>query len=177
MMLHASRQLCRCWSSCAVMLSRVCLEPQAKRRHLGSFRPLNGGNQPYYASLKILRQSANNKNLTMNINKFTSDQNVSLQNISTRMPSGGSSQPSRQSKQDDSIMGTNNSSIVSKRSVERLYYPEPHFFRYFVKRPQRRSPLINRGYWLRMHAVEQVVRRFLQEPTQMRKVVLNLGCG
>jgi tRNA wybutosine-synthesizing protein 4 len=42
---------------------------------------------------------------------------------------------------------TNNSSIVSKRSVERLYFPnEPHFFRYFVKRPQRRSPLINRGY-------------------------------
>ncbi|TVY41335.1 tRNA wybutosine-synthesizing protein [Lachnellula subtilissima] len=51
--------------------------------------------------------------------------------------------------QDDAIMGTNNSSIVSKRSVERLYFPdEPHFFRYFVKKPQRRSPLINRGYWL-----------------------------
>jgi tRNA wybutosine-synthesizing protein 4 len=42
---------------------------------------------------------------------------------------------------------TNNSSIVSKRSVERLYFPnELHFFRYFVKKPQRRSPLINRGY-------------------------------
>ncbi|KAN0119854.1 hypothetical protein V8E51_002062 [Hyaloscypha variabilis] len=49
--------------------------------------------------------------------------------------------------QDESIMGTNNSSIVSKRSVERLYFPnELHFFRYFVKKPQRRSPLINRGY-------------------------------
>ncbi|KAM3514848.1 hypothetical protein MY11210_001453 [Beauveria gryllotalpidicola] len=48
---------------------------------------------------------------------------------------------------DDLIMGTNSSSIVSKRSVERLYYPdEPHYFRYFVKKFQRRAPLINRGY-------------------------------
>ncbi|KAM3499018.1 hypothetical protein MY10362_007696 [Beauveria mimosiformis] len=47
---------------------------------------------------------------------------------------------------DDLIMGTNSSSIVSKRSVERLYYPdEPHYFRYFVKKFQRRAPLINRG--------------------------------
>ncbi|PGH14107.1 hypothetical protein AJ79_03224 [Helicocarpus griseus UAMH5409] len=75
------------------------------------------------------------------------------------------------------VMETNSSSIVSKRSVERLYYPEPHFFRHFVKKPQRRSPLINRGYWLRMHAVESSVRKFLSEPSQLRKVVVNLGCG
>ena len=72
---------------------------------------------------------------------------------------------------------TNNSSIVSKRSVEKLYYPEPHFFRYFVKKPQRRSPLINRGYWLRMYAVEHVVRTFLAEPAVKNKVIINLGCG
>ena len=85
---------------------------------------------------------------------------------------------SRRAKDDQSVMGTNNSSIVSKRSVERLYYPnEPHFFRYFVKKPQRRAPLINRGYWLRMHAVDVVVRQFLEEPSSKKKVVLNLGCG
>jgi len=73
---------------------------------------------------------------------------------------------------------TNNSSIVSKRSVERLYYPdEPHFFRFFVKKPQRRSPLINRGYLLRMRAVDVLVRDFLGEPTSKTKVVVNLGCG
>ena len=72
---------------------------------------------------------------------------------------------------------TNNSSIVSKRSVERLYFHEPHFFRYFVKKAQRRSPLINRGYALRMQAVDDVVRRFLDEPVDVRKVVINLGCG
>lgn len=75
------------------------------------------------------------------------------------------------------VMATNNSSIVSKRSVERLYYPEPHFIRYFVKKPTRRSPVIHRGYWLRMKAVSEVVRVFLEQPDDRPKVVLNLGCG
>ena len=107
----------------------------------------------------------------------------------------GRPKTAKKEQEDDSIMGvsdihiswryssankssqTNNSSIVSKRSVERLYLPEPHFFRCFVKKPQRRSPLINRGYWLRMHAVEDVVRRFLEEPAQKQKLVINLGSG
>ena len=84
---------------------------------------------------------------------------------------------SRKARADASKMDTNNSSIVSKRSVERLYYQEPHFYRYFVKKPQRRSPLINRGYWLRMHAVEQALNQFLDEPSEKKKIVLNLGCG
>ncbi|KAM3427404.1 hypothetical protein MY4824_009468 [Beauveria thailandica] len=78
---------------------------------------------------------------------------------------------------DDLIMGTNSSSIVSKRSVERLYYPdEPHYFRYFVKKFQRRAPLINRGYWLRLKAIDTIVKQFLLR-SDGRKVVINLGCG
>ena len=84
---------------------------------------------------------------------------------------------SRKARADASVMGTNNSSIVSKRSVERLYYQEPHFYRYFVQKPQRRSPLINRGYWLRMHALEQVIKHFLHESSKKKKIILNLGCG
>ena len=75
-------------------------------------------------------------------------------------------------------MDSNNSSIVSKRSVEKLYYAgEPEYFRHFVSKFKRRSPLINRGYWLRMKAVEHAVTRFLAEQTSKRKVVINLGCG
>ncbi|KAK7428765.1 tRNA methyltransferase ppm2 [Neonectria magnoliae] len=90
--------------------------------------------------------------------------------------------PSRLSKTqalDDLIMGTNSSSIVSKRSVERFYYPdEAHFFRYFVKKFQRRAPLINRGYWLRLRAIDTVVHQFLKSsPSDRKKVVINLGCG
>lgn len=73
---------------------------------------------------------------------------------------------------------TNSSSIVSKRSVEKLYYPsEPHFFRHFVTKFQRRSPLINRGYHLRLYVVDVVVRNFLRRPSTKTKVIVNLGCG
>lgn len=79
---------------------------------------------------------------------------------------------------DQLIQDTNNSSIVSKRSVEKLYYDgQPEYFRYFVGKFKRRSPLINRGYWLRMKAIEYAVSRFLSERTAKRKVVINLGCG
>ncbi|KAH6847965.1 hypothetical protein B0I37DRAFT_431903 [Chaetomium sp. MPI-CAGE-AT-0009] len=71
-------------------------------------------------------------------------------------PVAGPASKSAQAKaQDDQVMATNSSSIVSKRSVEKLYYPhEPHFFRYFVSKFQRRAPLINRGYWLRLRAID-----------------------
>ncbi|KAL9030825.1 MAG: hypothetical protein Q9196_001079 [Gyalolechia fulgens] len=78
---------------------------------------------------------------------------------------------------DEKVMETNNSSIVSKRSVERLYLPKPHFFQYFVRKPIRRSPLINRGYWLRMHVIEKVVGNFLDEDSEKHKIIVNLGCG
>ncbi|KAL9111039.1 MAG: hypothetical protein Q9227_004472 [Pyrenula ochraceoflavens] len=79
-------------------------------------------------------------------------------------------------KDDGFVMATNNSSIVSKRSVERLYYPEPHFIRYFVSKPVKRSPLINKGYWLRMWAMQRSIEEFLRT-SGGRKIVLNLGCG
>ncbi|WPH04407.1 Hypothetical protein R9X50_00729800 [Acrodontium crateriforme] len=81
-------------------------------------------------------------------------------------------------KRDEFIMDTNNSSIVSKRSVEKLYHGDSEeYFRHFVSKFKRRSPLINRGYWLRMKAIEHGVTRFLAEKTAKRKIVINLGCG
>ena len=86
--------------------------------------------------------------------------------------------PMKPTKTDDFIMDTNSSSIVSKRSVEKLYYPgQKEYFRYFVRKFQRRSPLINRGYWLRMKAVDSVIRKFLSENEGRKKLVVNLGCG
>lgn len=66
------------------------------------------------------------------------------------------------SKKDAVIMGTNSYSIVSKRSVEHLYQAnDPQFLAEFVPQLKRRSPLINRGYWLRMKAVEDAVCAFI----------------
>jgi hypothetical protein len=65
--------------------------------------------------------------------------------------------------------------------VEKLYYPsEPPFFRHFVHKFQRRAPLINRGYWLRLRAIDVLVRDFLRAVRRRggkRGVVVNLGCG
>lgn len=86
--------------------------------------------------------------------------------------------PTTKQKQDEAIIGTNDYSIVSKRSVEKIYYPEePQFFEPFVGKFKRRAPLINRGYWLRMQAIEQVLLQFLDEKTEKKKVIVNLGCG
>lgn len=57
-----------------------------------------------------------------------------------------------------------------------LYYRKPHYYRYFVKRPKKRTALINRGYLLRMRAIEYQLTAFLS-CTSGRKVVINLGCG
>ncbi|KAF2083381.1 LCM-domain-containing protein [Saccharata proteae CBS 121410] len=85
---------------------------------------------------------------------------------------------SSREKRDDDIMLTNDSSIVSKRSVKKFYHPnDPDFFRPFTAKFQRRSPLINRGYWLRMKAIEHTVKSFLEEQDGKKKVVVNLGCG
>jgi tRNA wybutosine-synthesizing protein 4 len=75
-------------------------------------------------------------------------------------------------------IGTNSYSIVSKRSVEKLYFSnEPSFLKPFVAKFKRRAPLINRGYWLRMKAIENAVQEFLEQPSSKPRVVVNLGCG
>ncbi|MCJ1414067.1 tRNA methyltransferase ppm2 [Xylographa parallela] len=117
-----------------------------------------------------------------------SDIGSQTQAIATPLDSGlhvtgttlGAKKPKRHKKAraDESVMGTNDASIVSKRDVEKCYhYPFPHVYRNFVKKPRRRSPLIHRGYFLRMYAIEKVVRNFLSEVSEKRKIVLNLGCG
>lgn len=87
---------------------------------------------------------------------------------------------------DLAIQGTNNSSIASKRSVEVLYLSKlsendrstqaNEYFKYFVKKTPKRSPCINRGYWLRLHAIRSRLDSIV-EATQKKIVVVNLGCG
>lgn len=85
--------------------------------------------------------------------------------------------------QDITIQGTNDYSIVSKRSVEKLYSPlsasTPHYFQHFVKKPSRRSPCINRGYWTRMQAIKRSTFQIIQNSLKQNKkiVIINLGAG
>lgn len=100
----------------------------------------------------------------------------------------GNKQVRRKHFADLAIQGTNNSSIASKRSVEVVYYPKLRtnksidgqetleYFKYFVPKPLKRSPCINRGYWLRLHAIRSRLDE-ISAKTKGPVMVINLGCG
>lgn len=81
------------------------------------------------------------------------------------------------------VQGTNDSSIVSKRSVEILYHgledeESKPFFHHFVKKTPRRTPVINRGYWIRMKSIRMAIEKIIeQQPEGQRINIINLGCG
>ncbi|KAG5439268.1 hypothetical protein PCANB_001567 [Pneumocystis canis] len=82
-------------------------------------------------------------------------------------------------KRNKIIQGTNNASIVSKRSAEYLGYPFSgnQYFKAFVKKPKRRTPTINRGYYIRCQAIDTVIRNFILQGNTQDKIIINLGCG
>lgn len=80
------------------------------------------------------------------------------------------------------VQGTNNSSIVSKRSVEMIYTSKLRpdltpWFEIFVPKGKRRSPAINRGYWLRMESIKQHILKIVAQHPFHHIQVINLGCG
>lgn len=100
---------------------------------------------------------------------------------------------SKVTARNEKIQGTNDSSIVSKRSVERLYWSKrapgvsghiiedsksiAEFFRPFVAKPQRRSPNINRGYWTRMEAIMNHIEFTIESSPCPKNVIIGLGAG
>lgn len=90
---------------------------------------------------------------------------------------------------DLAVQGTNNSSIASKRSVESIYLPKlgvnknvmdqsvREYFKYFVPKVINRSPCINRGYWLRLHAIRSRLESIRDGSGSKKVLVVNLGCG
>ncbi|CAG8697200.1 7157_t:CDS:2, partial [Cetraspora pellucida] len=47
--------------------------------------------------------------------------------------------------QDNAIRGTNDDAVTSKLSAVNAGYIQDEYVKYFLKRPVKRSPLINRG--------------------------------
>ncbi|KAK6201357.1 carboxymethyltransferase [Scheffersomyces amazonensis] len=86
--------------------------------------------------------------------------------------------------EDLQVQGTNNSSIVSKRSVEKLYETQLHpeekqwFASFVAKKVVRRSPAINRGYWIRMESIKVLVKKIVDMNPNVPIInIVNLGCG
>ncbi|KAF9908433.1 carboxy methyl transferase for protein phosphatase 2A, partial [Lobosporangium transversale] len=63
---------------------------------------------------------------------------------------------------DDVIKGTDDDAIISKLSAVDLGYLDDPFVKYFVKRPSRRPPLINRGSYLRTASLDNLTEQFIK---------------
>lgn len=97
-----------------------------------------------------------------------------------KKPSTTTSTPTTQNEV--AVQGTNDSSIVSKVSMQNLgYTTEPQYLEKVVLKPTRRAPLINRGYYIRVLALKHLMDRFLEADygaadNEVLQIVC-LGCG
>ncbi|ORZ25893.1 S-adenosyl-L-methionine-dependent methyltransferase [Absidia repens] len=81
---------------------------------------------------------------------------------------------------DQAIQLTNDDATVSRLSAVQLGYFDDPFVKYFVKRPTRRMPIINRGSYIRSRALDTLVQQFLSIPclsASKKKQIVNLGSG
>lgn len=78
------------------------------------------------------------------------------------------------------MQATNDDASASKLSCVKKGYMKDDYVHLFVKRPLRRSPIINRGYFSRWAAFRKLLAQFLEssnEPAQPKKQILSLGAG
>ncbi|KAJ0235614.1 Leucine carboxyl methyltransferase 1 [Hirschfeldia incana] len=82
------------------------------------------------------------------------------------------------------VQATNDDASASKLSCVKKGYMKDDYVHLFVKRPLRRSPIINRGYFSRWAAFRKLLAQFLESGTssnepaaQAKKQILSLGAG
>ncbi|XP_074996687.1 tRNA wybutosine-synthesizing protein 4 isoform X2 [Calonectris borealis] len=77
------------------------------------------------------------------------------------------------------VQGTGGSSAVSKCSAAARGYIQDRFLRLLVgRRRRRRTPLVHRGYYIRIRAVDHCVQDFLlKTQSHPRTQILSLGAG
>ncbi|WBW71615.1 tRNA methyltransferase Ppm2 [Schizosaccharomyces osmophilus] len=82
---------------------------------------------------------------------------------------------------DKEVRKTNDSSILSKASVEKCGYPgfdkNHSYYRPFISKTPRRSPSVNRGYWTRCIAIRFAIEKFVEKKCGKPKAIVNLGAG
>ncbi|XP_018632958.1 leucine carboxyl methyltransferase 1 homolog isoform X2 [Nicotiana tomentosiformis] len=81
------------------------------------------------------------------------------------------------------VQATNDDASASKLSCVKKGYMKDDYVNLFVKKPLRRSPIINRGYFARWAALRKMLCQFLDcEPNadgngNIKKQILSLGAG
>ncbi|CAI5735637.1 unnamed protein product [Peronospora destructor] len=79
---------------------------------------------------------------------------------------------------DGAVMETAADASLCKLSASHLGYYKDPYVQFFVKIPSRRMPIINRGYYARVTAVESLVTKFLSAgDPELKKQVVILGAG
>lgn len=77
----------------------------------------------------------------------------------------------------NTVAATNDDAATSKLYCVKKKYYRDDFVKYFVREPQARPPLINRGYYSRVAAFRSIIRRFLEKEPDEPKQIVNLGAG
>ncbi|KAG7013821.1 tRNA wybutosine-synthesizing protein 4 [Cucurbita argyrosperma subsp. argyrosperma] len=79
------------------------------------------------------------------------------------------------------VQATNDDASASKLSCVRKGYMKDDFIHLFVRRPVKRSPIINRGYFARWAALRKLLFQFLNVDSNTeehtKKQILSLGAG
>ncbi|KAI8350620.1 leucine carboxyl methyltransferase 2-like protein [Choanephora cucurbitarum] len=78
---------------------------------------------------------------------------------------------------DDIVRGTNDDATISRMSAVSLNYIQDPFVHLFVKKPVRRSPIINRGTFIRCLALDSILSQFLSLAGPVKKQIVALGAG
>lgn len=77
---------------------------------------------------------------------------------------------------DEAVKATNNDASECKRCAVDLGYWTDDYISLFVKRTERKTPEINRGYYARVKAMEIFVHQFLERCGKKCQII-NVGCG
>ncbi|XP_078431773.1 leucine carboxyl methyltransferase [Wolffia australiana] len=75
------------------------------------------------------------------------------------------------------VQATNDDATASKLSCVKKGYMKDDYVHLFVRRPVRRSPIINRGYFARWATLRKLLLEFLSIDSGCAKQVLSLGAG
>nr|XP_043628074.1 leucine carboxyl methyltransferase 1 homolog [Erigeron canadensis] len=77
------------------------------------------------------------------------------------------------------VQATNDDASASKLSCVKKGYIKDDYVHLFVRRPVRRSPIINRGYFARWATFRQFLNQFLKsnDGGPVKKQILSLGAG
>lgn len=84
------------------------------------------------------------------------------------------------SSSDEAVRGTNTSATECKACAVKLGYYEDPFIHHFVSaKSERRQPEINRGNFIRVRLVRQLIEKFISacQSKQLDYQIVNIGCG